>query len=59
MNELDFTNKTVIDAGTGTGILAIFAEIKGAKNILAYDNDDWSIENSLENIELNKCENHN
>lgn len=55
MNELDLSNKTVIDAGTGTGILAIFAEIKGAKNILAYDNDDWSIENSLENIELNKC----
>jgi len=55
MIEMDFENKTVIDAGTGTGILAIFAELKNAASVFAYDNDDWSVENSIENIERNQC----
>lgn len=55
MIEMDFENKTVIDAGTGTGILAIFAEMKNAASVFAYDNDDWSVENSIENIERNQC----
>ncbi|HBG69259.1 MAG: hypothetical protein A2W93_04035 [Bacteroidetes bacterium GWF2_43_63] len=55
MIEMDFENKTVIDAGTGTGILAIFAELKNAASVFAYDNDDWSVENSIENIERNNC----
>jgi len=55
MIEMDFENKTVIDAGTGTGILAIFAEMKNAASVFAYDNDDWSVENSIENIERNHC----
>lgn len=55
MIEMDFENKTVIDAGTGTGILAIFAEMKNAASVFAYDNDDWSVENSKENIERNQC----
>ena len=55
MIEMDFGNKTVIDAGTGTGILAIYAEMKNAASVFAYDNDDWSVENSIENIERNHC----
>jgi len=55
MIEMDFENKTVIDAGTGTGILAIYAEMKNAASVFAYDNDDWSVENSIENIERNHC----
>ncbi|CAF3820402.1 unnamed protein product [Rotaria sp. Silwood1] len=55
MRNIDFTNKTVFDFGSGTGILAILAEKLGAKNILAVDYDDWCIENSLENIEQNNC----
>jgi ribosomal protein L11 methyltransferase len=42
-----------IDAGTGTGILAIIAAKLGAKKIFAFDNDIWSYENALENVELN------
>ena len=53
MEEIDFKNKTIIDFGTGTGVLAILAEKLGAKNILAIDNDKWSIENAAENFELN------
>lgn len=55
MKEIDFTNKSVFDFGTGTGVLAILAEKLGAKNILAVDNDSWSIENAAENIKRNDC----
>ncbi len=56
MREIDLNNKSVLDFGTGTGILAILAEKLGAKNITAIDNDDWSIENAKENFEKNNCE---
>lgn len=55
MQCLDFTGKTVCDYGTGTGVLAILAEKLGAVTILAIDNDDWSIENSIENLQRNNC----
>lgn len=42
-----------IDVGTGTGILAIFAKKLGAKEVLAIDNNAWSIQNALENLRLN------
>ena len=55
MGDIDFNNKTVFDFGTGTGILAILAEKLGAKNIIAIDNDEWSINNAKENSERNNC----
>ena len=55
MRELDFTDRTVFDFGTGTGILAILAEKLGASNISAIDVDEWSIENAKENFERNNC----
>jgi ribosomal protein L11 methyltransferase len=55
MEGLDLINKTVVDFGTGTGVLAILAEKMGASNIDAIDNDDWSIENATENIATNNC----
>lgn len=57
MQTLDFTNKTVFDFGTGTGILAVLASQLGATRITAIDNDKWSIENSRENIQSNHCNN--
>jgi ribosomal protein L11 methyltransferase len=53
--ELDLTNKKVLDMGCGTGILAIFAEMKGAKPIDAIDIDNWCYLNSIENVERNNC----
>ncbi len=53
--QLDLKGKTVLDMGCGTGILAIFAEMKGAKQLDAIDIDPWCFENSLENIERNQC----
>jgi len=53
--DLDLMNKKVLDMGCGTGILAIFAEMKGAQPIDAIDIDSWCYENSLENCERNRC----
>jgi ribosomal protein L11 methyltransferase len=47
----------VLDMGTGTGVLAILAEKKGAKDILAIDIEPWSVENTVENAERNQCRN--
>lgn len=55
MRTIDFNGRSVIDFGTGTGVLAILAEKSGATNILAIDTDDWSIENAKENILQNGC----
>lgn len=54
--ELDHEGKTVLDAGTGTGILAIMADKKKAGKILANDIDDWCIDNSKENFSLNNSQ---
>ncbi|MFT7248792.1 MAG: ribosomal protein L11 methyltransferase [Arcticibacterium sp.] len=55
--EIDHSKKTVLDVGTGTGILAILAEKLGATKIKAFDIDEWSVENTKENIQLNNCQN--
>lgn len=55
MQYLDFNGKTVLDFGTGTGVLAILAEKEGAAQVTAIDNDLWSFENVQENIQLNHC----
>ncbi|WP_299336116.1 50S ribosomal protein L11 methyltransferase [uncultured Psychroserpens sp.] len=51
----DFEGKSVLDMGCGTGVLAILAEMKGAKPIDAIDYDNWCYLNSLENVERNNC----
>ena len=53
--QLNLEGKKVLDMGCGTGILAIFAEMKGAKPIDAIDIDTWCYKNSLENVERNNC----
>jgi len=45
-----------IDAGTGTGVLAILAVKLGARRVLAFDNNYWSIDNAVENIKLNNVQ---
>ncbi len=53
--ETDLTDKVMIDAGCGTGILSILAQKKGAKKIYAFDIEDWAFENLIENCNLNGC----
>ncbi len=49
MLSIDFKNKSVLDMGSGTGILALLALQLGAKSALAVDNDDNAVDNSREN----------
>ena len=53
---LDFTGKTVLDMGCGTGVLAILAAMKGASSVDAVDIDNWSYLNAKENVAGNSCE---
>lgn len=46
----------VLDAGTGTGILAIAAAKLGATEVLAFDTDAWAQKNAAENIKQNNVE---
>lgn len=55
--ELESIPDKVLDMGTGTGILAILAEKGGAKEILAIDIEEWSVENTKENVARNNCSN--
>ncbi len=52
---LDFIGKTVLDVGSGTGILAILAAKMGAQAVLAFDIEEWAVANARENAELNDC----
>ena len=53
--DLELDKKKVLDMGCGTGILAIFTETKGAKQIDAIDINRWCYENSIENCKRNHC----
>lgn len=55
--KIELEGKTVLDMGCGTSVLAILASQRGAKKIVAIDIDTWCVENSIENIALNKVEN--
>ena len=54
-----FSNSSVCDIGSGTGVLAILAEKRGANRIDAIDIDNWCYLNSIENIERNNSKNVN
>ncbi len=53
MRKIQFEGRSVLDFGTGTGILAILARKLKAASVMAIDNDEWSVENATENIQAN------
>lgn len=53
MLAMDFAGSSVLDMGSGTGILAILAAMRGAVVVDAVDIDTWAYENCLENIQIN------
>jgi ribosomal protein L11 methyltransferase len=55
--ETDLQNKQLLDMGSGTGILSILASMKGAREVMAIDNDEWAYQNALENVKQNKRNN--
>jgi ribosomal protein L11 methyltransferase len=52
---LDHHDRSVLDVGSGTGILAILAEMLGATQLTAFDIEEWAYLNAVENAELNGC----
>ncbi|MBX2961128.1 MAG: 50S ribosomal protein L11 methyltransferase [Cyclobacteriaceae bacterium] len=56
---IDHQQKKVMDAGTGTAVLAIMASKLGATQVEAFDVDSWSVENGNENVAVNHCSNIN
>ena len=56
---MNLNQKRVLDCGCGTGILGIAAMKMGAKEVVGYDIDEWSVENTRHNAELNQVENLN
>jgi ribosomal protein L11 methyltransferase len=53
IEKLDCAGKSVLDIGTGTGALAMYALMRGAKFAVGIDTDEWSFKNVIENRELN------
>jgi len=52
----NFENKSVLDFGSGTGVLAILAEKLKAKSVFAIDNEEWAYHNCIENVQCNNCQ---
>lgn len=55
MLQENLKGKHVLDFGSGTGVLAILAEMLGAAYIVAIDNEDWAYANCAENADRNNC----
>jgi ribosomal protein L11 methyltransferase len=55
--KMDLKGKRILDCGCGTGILGIVASKCGASEIVAYDIDEWSVENARHNAKLNGVKN--
>lgn len=54
---IDHRDKRVMDAGCGTAILSVMASKLGAREVEAFDIDEWSVSNGKENINVNECTN--
>ncbi|MGJ8684548.1 MAG: 50S ribosomal protein L11 methyltransferase [Nonlabens sp.] len=52
----DLSGLSVLDMGSGTGVLGILAQMRGATAVDAIDIDTWCYENALENVERNKAD---
>jgi ribosomal protein L11 methyltransferase len=55
--DAELSNKQILDMGSGTGVLAILASMRGAKEIDAIDNDEWAYKNCVDNVAKNKISN--
>jgi ribosomal protein L11 methyltransferase len=53
MGKLDLKGKSILDMGCGTGVLGIYACLRGSLRVLGVDNDQWAYENALENVARN------
>lgn len=54
---MELSELKVVDMGTGTGILAILAAMRGAASIDAIEIDEFAYTNAIENVRLNEAQN--
>lgn len=54
---LDLKEKSVLDVGTGTGVLGILASKLGASSVFGTDIEEGAVENAIENCERNQITN--
>ncbi|MFV0365441.1 MAG: 50S ribosomal protein L11 methyltransferase [Mangrovibacterium sp.] len=57
INDMELNGRTILDMGCGTGILGIYASLKGCQSVRAIDIDEWSFESTAENCKLNNISN--
>jgi ribosomal protein L11 methyltransferase len=57
LQEIEVKDRRAIDAGTGSGVLAIAAWKLGAASVLAFDEDPEALRNARENVERNHASN--
>lgn len=50
---MDLVGRSVMDMGTGTGILAILASMRGASPVRAIEIDEFAFVNAVENFKIN------
>lgn len=50
---MDLEGRKVVDVGTGTGILAILAAMRGAADVTGIEIDEFAYENAVENVSAN------
>ena len=55
--KLNLVDKSALDMGCGTAVLAILASQMGASSTIAIDFDKWAYENAKENVQLNNISN--
>ncbi len=56
MIDMDIKNKTVLDLGAGSGVLAILAALMGARDVDAVEIESMAVENIRHNMSLNSVD---
>jgi ribosomal protein L11 methyltransferase len=55
-DERDFSQVNLLDVGTGSGILAIYAAKRGCRDIRGMDNDPTAVKTAIQNAKINGVE---